>query len=127
MYHFTSLIANGAMFRLDRKPEPPTESPDGKLVKKKWPKEVVLANNQVFSEKAFFNWTHKEKTSSFWGWLIVGLALCILLFPLWPMLGKKAVFYISLYLLIFLVNLDHLAWYAFDQSRPLHDSKTNRL
>lgn len=112
---------------MDRKPEPPTESPDGKLTKKKWPKEVVLAHNQVFSDKAFYYWTHREKTSSFWGWLIVSLALAILLFPLWPMLGKKAVFYISLYLLIFLVEYFYSARHAFAQSGPIHAGQTYRL
>lgn len=89
---------------MDRKVEAPVESPDGKVKVKKWPSEVVLSQTQVFSEKAFFYWTHREKTSSFWGWLIVGLVLGIMLFPLWPMFGKIAVFYISLYLLIFLVK-----------------------
>lgn len=92
------------MFRMDRKPEAATESPDGKVKVKKWPSEVILSPTQVFSEKAFYYWTHKDKTSSFWAWIIVSVVLAIMLFPLWPMIGKIAVFYLSLYLLIILVD-----------------------
>ena len=92
------------MFRMDRKPEPVSDSPDSKKSKKKWPKEVFVANSQVFSEKSFYNWTFKEQSSHLWSYLIVGLVVFILLFPVWPDIGKIITFYISLYLLIFLVD-----------------------
>jgi hypothetical protein len=114
---------------MDRKPDAAnSESPDGKIKVKKWPSEVILSPTQVFNEKAFFYWTHKEKTSSFWGWAIVSMVLAIMLFPLWPMLGKIAVFYISLYLLIFLVKFSaNQVGHDPDQTPSLHGSKNHRV
>jgi translocation protein SEC62 len=97
------LIEHGLVLRLDRKPELPSDDPEKKGQRKKWPKEVMLSPKQVFEEKAFFQWTFAQESSSIWGWLIVAAVLFILLFPIWPMVLKVGVFYLSLYLLIFLV------------------------
>jgi hypothetical protein len=100
-----SLITYKQMFRMDRKPViAGGDSPDAKKAKLKWPKEVILSNAMAFSEKSFYYWSFQDKSSSFWGWTIVGIVLFILLFPVWPDAGKIVVFYISLYLLIFLVS-----------------------
>jgi translocation protein SEC62 len=95
------------MYKMERIPEASTESPENKKAKKKWPKEVVLASAQYFNERSFYNWSFADASSSYMGYLIVGGIMTILLFPLWPDLGKIAVFYLSLYTLIFLVLAAH--------------------
>ena len=91
------------MYKMERVPEPATDSPENKKAKKKWPKEVVLAPAQYFSERSFYNWSFTDASSGYMGYLIVGGIMTVLLFPLWPDFGKIAVFYLSLYTLIILV------------------------
>ena len=104
---------------MDRKPEPVNDSPDAKKGKKKWPKEVYLSPTQYFDDKAFYNWSFDDPASGYWGYIIVISIMAILLFPVWPDIGKIVVFYMSLYTLIFLVVSSDPARRDFDKTGDL--------
>lgn len=99
------LIDARLIIEYERRSDISTESSDGKNLKKKWPKELVLSPDQTFKDKAFYQIAVEEKRSRLWGWGIVGGVATIALFPMWPDFVKLIIFYISLYMLILIVGL----------------------
>lgn len=71
---------------------------------KKWPKEVILAQDGLFDRKCFFWWSFEQSSSSYWGLIILVAVIGLFLFPIWPMKLKIWSFYFSLYMLILIVS-----------------------
>ena len=100
---FLQLIMSRFQLRLDRIPT--QENPEKKQKLLKWPKEVIMAPEQVFGSKMFYTWTETKPGSKVIGLVIVAIILFICLFPIWPYKAKLYLFYTSLYLLMAIVSL----------------------
>lgn len=75
------------------------------LIKKK--QKIDMENNN------FLCFTLNPKKSRIWAFLLVFLILGICLFPIWPYFVKLCIFYISLYLLIFIIALSIVRFIIF--------------
>lgn len=86
---------------MERHPEATDE------IKKKWPKKLIPQRDGRANDKTFITWlTPKDsKRLSLFLMLIIFAVLLIVLFPLWPVGVKLIIWYISFYLLVFLVGL----------------------
>ena len=76
-------------------------------LKKKWPKKLINKRDGAASEKVFMTWLIPKDTKqlSLFLILLIIAGLLIMLFPLWPMSIKTIIWYISFYLLVFLIGL----------------------
>lgn len=97
-------IEMGLMRALMRDPNFPSE------LKKKYPKHTIYApggNNRMADDKGFFTWTIERshtKLALMLG-LVILVVIIFMLFNIWPMWLKIAIWYVSFYLLVVLVSL----------------------
>lgn len=87
-------------------------------IKKKWPKKLIPKRDGRANDKIFMTWLIPKDAKRLSLFLILAIiaGLLIMLFPIWPVSIKLVIWYISFYLLVFLVGLiivRAIVWTAF--------------
>lgn len=86
---------------LERHPEAADE------IKKKWPKKLIPKRDGRANDKCFMTWLIPKDAKRLSLFLILAIVagMLVMLFPIWPVAIKLVIWYISFYLLVFLVGL----------------------
>lgn len=90
------------LFRsMARSPRHPDEA------KKKYPKHLVPNKVNQMDAKGFFMWSIEQSPQKLGSLLaiVILIVLALMLFPIWPLQVKIVIWYISFYLLMFLVSV----------------------